>query len=136
MYENPFLCSHLTHSFIRRMQRIISGQYSTADEEALKMDPVVKLPLDPKVLEDLVDKTKDYALMHGENDEILLITDCHVLIPNAVPLQASACAARMLSIATPSTLHHSSSFHHHFQSRSSTKPWTFRSVGTKRLPQM
>ena len=31
------------------------------------MDPVVPLPLEAKQLEDLVEKAKDYALMHGKN---------------------------------------------------------------------
>ena len=30
------------------------------------MDPVVPVPMEPELLNDLVEKAKDYALMHGE----------------------------------------------------------------------
>ena len=30
------------------------------------MEPVVPVPMEPELLNDLVEKAKDYALMHGE----------------------------------------------------------------------
>ena len=30
------------------------------------MEPCVPVPMEPKMLEDLSEKAKDYALMHGE----------------------------------------------------------------------
>ena len=32
------------------------------------MDSVIKLPIDPKTLQELTEKTKDYALMHGKSN--------------------------------------------------------------------
>ena len=31
-----------------------------------KMDPCIPIPLDEKTLEDIVEKAKDYCLMHGK----------------------------------------------------------------------
>ena len=33
---------------------------------AISLEPCIPLEMEPEVLEDLVDKAKDYALMHGE----------------------------------------------------------------------
>ena len=43
------------------------------------MDPCVPLPLAQDKLEDLVDKAKDYCLMHGNvtgNVDTLILLDC------------------------------------------------------------
>ena len=35
------------------------------------MDPCVPVPMEPDLLADLVEKAKDYALMHGEQSHLL-----------------------------------------------------------------
>ena len=37
----------------------------------IKMDPCVPIPLDEKTLEDIVEKAKDYCLMHGKYIQVL-----------------------------------------------------------------
>ena len=36
-----------------------------------KMEPCIPLPLNEKTLNDLVEKAKDYCLMHGKKEEKL-----------------------------------------------------------------
>ena len=40
--------------------------YQTPSSSYAAMDPVVPVPMEPELLNDLVEKAKDYALMHGE----------------------------------------------------------------------
>ena len=107
------------------------------------MEPCVPIPLSQDKLTDLVEKGKDFCLMHGETLSVVVWSDGKMT--PILDLKVSAWGRRVSSIGTPSTSLHSFSFPPRFQRMNITKPstsrpsstnWCTRSVGElDRQPQ-